>query len=297
MQLYRADNNLLPKDKIQGKKIVFIGVGSLGSLTIAQLAYPFREIVLVDPDVLARENIERHVLGYSSVGRPKVEAMADWLVDRGISPSKIKAFQSNAEEVLDDHKDADLVIVTTGTGHVCEYVNSWVSCPVIYGGHFENKQGGEVIVLPSPKQVCYLCAQFLLGRESREHTRACGVVDPDAETDKYFFYLRYSVDLIASWIAHFALLVLKGGGVQAQVFVLAYNNYPALELEEGGALEAVTPFVSAQEGLGLVPSLSLGMTGESITLNLHNTTVSYALSEWNECPLHETDQLFLAEEI
>jgi tRNA A37 threonylcarbamoyladenosine dehydratase len=53
MDLYRT-TGLLDLKTMTSKKLLFLGVGSLGSLTVANLAYPWKEIVLVDADNLER---------------------------------------------------------------------------------------------------------------------------------------------------------------------------------------------------------------------------------------------------
>lgn len=64
------------REDLSSKKAVLIGCGSLGS-GVAKLLLQtgVGEIVLVDPETIGWENIERHELGASSVGHNKAEAL------------------------------------------------------------------------------------------------------------------------------------------------------------------------------------------------------------------------------
>lgn len=63
-------------DAIQKTKVCLIGCGSLGGyLATALMNSGVTEFALIDKDLLADENIARHVCGLSDVGKPKTEAV------------------------------------------------------------------------------------------------------------------------------------------------------------------------------------------------------------------------------
>src|SRR5258707_1382339 len=70
---------------LSGTHIAFVGTGSVGS-TIADMATRtgVGKLTLIDPEVLAPENLCRHVLTSTSLGKPKVAALAEHL--RAVNP-------------------------------------------------------------------------------------------------------------------------------------------------------------------------------------------------------------------
>lgn len=64
--------------ELGGKKIAIVGLGSLGARMALSLArMGARNFLLVDDDILLPENLCRHPLDWTSVGRHKVDAVAD----------------------------------------------------------------------------------------------------------------------------------------------------------------------------------------------------------------------------
>src|SRR3982751_2326708 len=101
-QLFRV-NGILDRQTVESKKILGLGLGSLGSMTIGNLAYPWRQLVLADLEVLEEHNVERHLLVRSELGQSKVEGVKRWLVDRGVSAASIDTHTGDARQLLDQH--------------------------------------------------------------------------------------------------------------------------------------------------------------------------------------------------
>ncbi len=61
-----------------------VGVGSGGMAVLDAVARDdrFSKVTLLDPDLYAKANIERHLFGHSGVGRPKADLARDWLHER-----------------------------------------------------------------------------------------------------------------------------------------------------------------------------------------------------------------------
>ncbi|WP_422911805.1 ThiF family adenylyltransferase [Pseudomonas sp. MAC6] len=58
--------------KLEGARVVCVGVGSLGSTVALQLARSgVGHLTLIDPDHLVSANLGRHVLGADDLGLPK----------------------------------------------------------------------------------------------------------------------------------------------------------------------------------------------------------------------------------
>lgn len=102
---------------LESRKVVLVGVGSLGSPVAVQLARAgVGHLTLIDPDTLVSENLGRHVLGMDELGKYKSTALRTRLL-RELPGVQIEAYRSHAEAVLAGKPDvfdhADLVIVTT----------------------------------------------------------------------------------------------------------------------------------------------------------------------------------------
>src|SRR5437870_11572495 len=61
------------KSSLKDKHVAIIGLGSGGSAVADMLARAgVGRLTLVDPDILTEDNLKRHVLDASAVGKPKV---------------------------------------------------------------------------------------------------------------------------------------------------------------------------------------------------------------------------------
>lgn len=300
MKLHRAEG-LLDLEEIQSKKVVFLGLGSLGSLTLGNLAYPWGQIVLVDPQDLEVHNVERHLLGMDDVGTSKASAIARWLSNRGIAGSTITVCPVEADEALETHSDADLLVVNIDNKTACAQVNRWCikqNIPALYGGVYPKGTGGHIIVVPNPREQCYECAEHMMGGDYQGHLDADYGIDPLRVQDvapKAVPALRWAINSLASDMAGYALDLLKGGEIASQVYIRAHTWEPILVL--GGAeLTSVAEFVVSQPALGLMPNLRLEATDSGeYELKVRRGSLSLQLRKWDMCPAHSAD--VTAEEI
>ncbi|KKQ92635.1 MAG: hypothetical protein UT17_C0001G0014 [Candidatus Woesebacteria bacterium GW2011_GWB1_39_10] len=166
MQTFRT-HGLLPSEALK-KTVVVLGLGSVGASFVADIPYEFGMLVLVDPGKLKVENVERHPLGKSHLGWNKADAAKDFLVkEKGVPAGRIKAFSQTDKEVLPLFTNADLVVCAIDDKPSCRRVNDWCfehstpkhNIPAIYGGVYPLGLGGEVIAIPTPREVCYRCAE------------------------------------------------------------------------------------------------------------------------------------------
>lgn len=103
--------------KLEGARVVCVGVGSLGSTVALQLARSgVGHLTLIDPDHLVSANLGRHVLGADDLGLPKVEALQE-KIRKDLPTTEVAAFATFAEVVMYKNPEvfdkADLVVVTT----------------------------------------------------------------------------------------------------------------------------------------------------------------------------------------
>jgi len=149
MQLYRADG--LWDASVGGSKILLAqGIGSLGSSVVSQLAYPWKKIVLFDPDVLKEANIERHHLGRSYLRWNKAEAERDWLIkEKGVPADRVVAYAGDDSLVFGKWTNASVLICSVDDPTARKRANQWTQAnhiPAIYGGVFAKGAGGFVFI-------------------------------------------------------------------------------------------------------------------------------------------------------
>jgi hypothetical protein len=136
----------------QAISLLVAGLGSIGSNLLPYLlSLDVRQISLVDPDILAIENINRHLLGFSDVGEYKVMALKNNLTDKNPLLT-VEAFVESIIEMIRHNsavlRQADYVVVAIGKDSIEDYIISqlktgqidrptiifWVE-PFLIGGH------------------------------------------------------------------------------------------------------------------------------------------------------------------
>lgn len=102
VNLFSRNSGLLESDVMLDKTAVLIGCGSVGSFVAMELARSgVGRFVLVDTDTLEVHNICRHQCGFDDLGRYKVEAVRDKILN--INPlAEVKTFRLPIERVPED---------------------------------------------------------------------------------------------------------------------------------------------------------------------------------------------------
>jgi hypothetical protein len=179
-----------PKEakRLGRKHIAVVGLGSVGSaLALMGARAGVSRFTLVDPDVLALENIGRHMLTRDSVGRPKVEAVKRAIED--INPSAqvralAKDFLQLNSKNLCKGRLPDLLIATIDSFRCQSLVNSLSlekRIPAVYVGCWGEASVGEILYVLPGKTPCFECyAGF------RRNTAPLPARDPRRYTDPKF---------------------------------------------------------------------------------------------------------------
>jgi hypothetical protein len=169
---------------IAGKRFVLIGAGSIGS-RIAELlaAAGAAELVIVDSDVLEARNLRRHICGVEHLGRPKAEAVADVLRERGL-PTEITSLVGRAQvEIADQVREliaaSDMALCTTDAAAPRQFVNhaalrAGVPC-VIADVQLRPEPLAEIVAVIPGSGGCFNCW--------RTELEAGGVMAPPAGHD------------------------------------------------------------------------------------------------------------------
>ena len=122
----------------QGKHVLVLGVGALGSPVIDHLAKAgVGLITVVDSDALSPANIGRHLLGAESIGKNKVEAAAQ-RINLGYPATVVTPYTMTAERWLDKYSlsGVDVVLDLTGEPDVRWHVDQGRHkhpCPLLIG--------------------------------------------------------------------------------------------------------------------------------------------------------------------
>lgn len=173
----RVDTNHLMKRTIENdfsvmnKKLLVIGCGSIGGYIISELCKTgFKNITIIDDDILTEENIYRHILGMEYVGDYKSIAMKKYQ-DRNILGNSIVSLEAKIEDAVEDGsivlEDYDLIISATGNHNINRWINRYVYVnkiivPIIYAWNEIYGIGNHVGYFKYGNEGCYEC---LFGRD------------------------------------------------------------------------------------------------------------------------------------
>lgn len=203
------------QQKLKGARVLIVGAGGLGAPASLYLAAAgVGTVVLVDPDVVDRSNLQRQVIYVGEdVGRPKVEAAADRL--RGLNSQVFVggvngAFDAgNADELV---AGVDLVLDGTDDFGVRFCVND--ACvrhgkPLVSGAI--GRWTGQVGVFG--RQPCYRCL--------------VPEVPPEAETCVAVGVIGALAGVIGSMMALEAIKLIAGAGEPLAGRLLIYDALAA----------------------------------------------------------------------
>jgi molybdopterin/thiamine biosynthesis adenylyltransferase len=156
---------LLETDLLKDRTVLIIGLGTGGITVALELAKSgIGRFILVDHDRLEIGNIMRHSAGISFVGRQKVTAARDLILETNplgaVETYAIKADDENKELLRTLIERADLVICATDNRPSKLLINSLcvdVKKCVLFGGAFRRAYGGQVLRVRPGESACYHC--------------------------------------------------------------------------------------------------------------------------------------------
>lgn len=173
-------------------KVLILGCGSGGASVALQLVMSgVRNFTLVDRDVLGPENVIRHVCGRSFIGRKKVDAVAEVLLDRNAS-AKIETIDADIMEYpnLDaEIARTDVVVLATDNEPSRYTVNEMCvqnNIPFVVGRVFTRGMGGEVFAYRPAHGGCLACLEAFLQRTTfREGIKEIDLVSEEEREKVY----------------------------------------------------------------------------------------------------------------
>ncbi len=200
---------------------VFIaGCGSGGGSVALQLVMSgVRNFTLLDRDILAPENVIRHVCGRHFIGQKKVDSVAEILRDRNpnVNIKKIDADLMD-RDITSEIEDADVVVLATDNEPSRYKINEMCvrnETSFVVGRVFTRGIGGEVFAYWPRDGGCLACLESVLQRtQFREGIRE---VDLASEEEREKMYgmeipeikdspgLAVDISFIASFHTRFVL--------------------------------------------------------------------------------------------
>ncbi|QDT42560.1 Sulfur carrier protein ThiS adenylyltransferase [Gimesia alba] len=159
--------------------VALFGVGSIGSAIAKSLVRAGVEnILLIDPDRLSLTNVFRHECSMLDVGRYKVTALAQSLLQ--INPqlslktmaenifqwpsAQLENLLENVSVVIDSTDRPSARLTTASLGYELHK-------PVVHAGCFEEGRGGEVFWhIPDVKEPCYWCLREGMAQPPKSRT-------------------------------------------------------------------------------------------------------------------------------
>lgn len=147
-------------------KILVIGCGSIGGYLSSELVKSgYKNIDLIDDDVFSEENIYRHYLTISCVGKKKADALCEQL-KKNYPMVKIRSFCSEAEEVIEEGEikldSYDVIISATGNHNFNRWLNKQihlkeVETPCVYLWNEPFDVGCHLAIIQKNRPGCYEC--------------------------------------------------------------------------------------------------------------------------------------------
>jgi len=235
--LFKRLGGLEIQENILDKKVVLVGIGSVGSTAAAQLVKAgIQDLVLIDPDQLEVHNIVRHLCDLDDLGRYKIDAVGDRL--KRINPSvKLQLFKrdfvEDYEEIDKSISDADLMVISTDTPNSRQVANMIAidkKIPAIYISLHERAKTGSVYRVVPGKTGCRNClgdgqwnAEFIPGTtEYSESTEERDILfQPGLDTD-ISLVTHLGVKIALSSLLHPTMKILPDLGAN----YIHWNGYP-----------------------------------------------------------------------
>lgn len=191
-QLFARIDGLFDIGAMGQARVVVAGCGSGGGQVALQLVMAgIRKFDLFDSDILGEENVIRHVCGRRFVGQPKVDALAEVLLDRNpaVEIERHNVDLMNCPDLADHICRSSVVVLATDNEPTRYRVNELcveAKKPFVVGRVFTRGIGGEVFAYRPGEGGCLACLEGVLARSQfREGVRE---IDLISEEERERFY-------------------------------------------------------------------------------------------------------------
>jgi molybdopterin/thiamine biosynthesis adenylyltransferase len=213
--LFSRNSGLLESSALLQSGVIVCGCGSVGSLAALELARSgVGRFLLIDPDLLAIENLCRHQCGLADVGRRKVEAVADRI--RQINPRAVVNTEALPLErlnpaVIDSFCKgcSDTLMLACADSRRADRHGALLAAalelPFLAIGLWERAFAGEIFYShPDQPMPCYSCAFDGLGEELTPRSEpGRRFYSDEAELEKLSFQPGIAIDI--AWVTQIGL--------------------------------------------------------------------------------------------
>lgn len=173
-------------------QVLIAGCGSGGSQVALQLAMAgVSKFALLDNDVLEAENVIRHACGLRYVGKRKVDALADVLLDRNpaIEIDRYETDIMTCDDLAERVKRSSVVVLATDNEPTRYRLNQLcvsAQTAFVVGRVFTRGIGGEVFNYRPGESGCLACLEGLLERtQYRDGIREIDLVSEEEREKMY----------------------------------------------------------------------------------------------------------------
>lgn len=163
--LFSRFKGLLETSVLSDKRVLLIGVGSVGSEISKRLAQTgFMKFGIADHDRLEVGNVARHAAGISDVGRYKVHAVKDLICEKNpyaeVQTHTAKVSWENMESFRLLVRNADIVVCVPDDRTAKRVINRLCleeGKVLIIAGAFRRAYGGQVLRIRPEESLCFEC--------------------------------------------------------------------------------------------------------------------------------------------
>lgn len=164
--IFSRNIGILETSQMLDKSVIISGCGSVGSLVALELARSgVGSFLLIDNDIFEYHNICRHQCGVSDVGKYKVDALKQRILD--INPNSKVLIQSRILEnvpkyIFDEFCDSNTIIIGCADNRIGDlFANNKISygfnIPFVSIGFWERAFAGEIFYSLPYETACYNC--------------------------------------------------------------------------------------------------------------------------------------------
>lgn len=203
LDVFSRNTGILENNHMLKSGVIITGVGSVGSLVALELARSgVGKFLLVDNDIMAYHNICRHQCGVYDVGKYKVEAVKERILQ--INPeAEIVTFegwlQSIPKKIFDDFCDENTIILGCADNREGDlYANSIAkiyNMPLMSIGFWERAFAGEIFYCLPKGMPDYEDFYDSIGETSGRATQNRKFYTTEEDLEKTFFEPGISVDI------------------------------------------------------------------------------------------------------
>lgn len=192
-ELYSRSKGLLEIGLLEKKHVLVIGLGSFGSFIAIELAKAgVGKFTLMDFDRVEPANISRHICGIADLGRLKVHAVRDAILQKNpyaIIQTHTYDINEHPDKLEGVMKEADLTICVTDNNRSRFNVNQLairLNKTILFGRAITRAEGGDVFKMSGKNGPCYCC---LIGDDGKMKYSGDEEISSARQTDELPAYV------------------------------------------------------------------------------------------------------------